>query len=64
MDDSIMFSNVPSHAAHWCHLANMIELVLPWAHSSPQPKRQISRFSYFSTSWESVTLQWAGPIPP
>jgi len=29
----------PLMRAHWRHLANTIELVLPWAHLSPQPKR-------------------------
>jgi len=35
--------------AHWRHLANTIELVLPSAHPSPQPKRQIDQFSRFCT---------------
>ena len=35
--------------AHWRHLANMIELVLPSAHQSPQPKWQINQFSHFCT---------------
>ena len=33
--------------AHWRHWANMIELVHPAAHSSPQAKRQMDRFSRF-----------------
>jgi len=37
----------PHMRAHWRHLANMIELLLPSAHQSPQPKRQIDRFSHF-----------------
>ena len=37
----------PPMRAHWCHLANMIELVHPSAHSSPQPKRKIDQFSRF-----------------
>jgi len=36
--------------AHWRHLANTIELVLPSAHPSPQSKRQIDRFSRFCTA--------------
>jgi len=32
----------------WCHLANTIEFVLPFAHLSPQAKWQIDRFSHFS----------------
>jgi len=31
--------------AHWRHLANMIELVLPTAHPSQQPKREIDWFN-------------------
>jgi len=37
----------PPMWAHWRHLANRIELVLPSVHPSPQPKRQIDRFSRF-----------------
>jgi len=37
----------PPMWAHWRHLANTIELVLPSAHPSPQLKRQIARFSRF-----------------
>jgi len=33
--------------AHWRHLANTIEPVLPSAHQSPQSKRQNDRFSHF-----------------
>jgi len=36
--------------AHWYRLANTIELVLPSAHPSPQPKQQIDRFSRFCTA--------------
>jgi len=36
--------------AHWRHLASTIELVLPSAHRSPQPKLQIDRFSRFCTA--------------
>ena len=35
----------PLVRAHWRHLANTIELMHPSAHLSPQPKRQIDRFS-------------------
>jgi len=43
------------------NLANTIELVLPSAHPSPQPKRQIDRFSRFAqlTVESPYTLQWA-----
>jgi len=46
--------------AHWCNLANTTELVLPSAHLSPQPKRQINRFSRFCTthSRKSLYFQW------
>jgi len=36
--------------AHWRHQANTIELVLPSAHPSPQPIRQIDQFSCFCTA--------------
>jgi len=39
----------PQWRAHWRHLANTIELLLPTAHPSPQTKRQIDRFSHFCT---------------
>jgi len=56
---------VPSHEAHWRHLANKIELVLPSAHQTPQPKWQIFRFSRFYTADGKIsyTLQQA-PISP
>ena len=40
----------PQGRAQWRHLANMIKLVLPSAHPSPQPKRQIDRFGRFCTA--------------
>jgi len=40
----------PCMRAHWRHLENMMELVLPSAHPSPQPKRQIDEFSRFCTA--------------
>jgi len=40
----------PQGRAHWRHLANTIELVLPSAYPSPQPKRQSDRFSRFCTA--------------
>jgi len=44
----------PPMRAHWHHLANMIELVLPSAHPSQQPKQNIDRFSHFFTAHGSV----------
>jgi len=43
------------------NLANTIELVHSFAHSTPQPKRQIDRFSRFAqlTAESTYTLQWA-----
>jgi len=38
----------PPMWAHWHHLANMIELMLPSAHPSSQPKQQVDRFSGFA----------------
>jgi len=38
----------PPMRAHWRHLANTIELVLPSAHPTPKPKRQIDRFTIFA----------------
>jgi len=40
---------------HWHHLANIIEHVLPSAHPSPEPKRQIDRFSRFCTDDRRVS---------
>jgi len=49
------------NCAHWRHLANMIELRLPSAHPSPQPKRQINRFS----SRQKVSILYnRRPFPP
>jgi len=47
------------NCAHWRHLANTIELVLPSAHPSPEPKWAIDRFSRFCTDDHNGT-----PIPP
>jgi len=47
---SIVFARWRLYAllwAHWRHLANTTKRVLPLAHLSPQPKRQIDRFSRF-----------------
>jgi len=51
--------------AHWRYLANTIELVLPSAYLSLQPKRHLDRFSRFAqmTAECPCTLQW-DVIPP
>ena len=51
----------PHGRAHWCHLANAIELVLPLAHPCPQPKRQIDRFSCFCTAHARVSSDTFAP---
>jgi len=50
---------------HWRHLANTIELVLPSAHPSPQPKWQIDRFSCFCAAYGRKFLYFTmgGPSP-
>jgi len=45
----------PPIRAHWIHLANTIELVLPSAHLSRRQKRQIDRFSRFRTAHSRVS---------
>jgi len=40
----------PPIGAHWGNLAYTIELVLPSAHPSPQPKQQINWFSRICTA--------------
>jgi len=41
---------VPSHEGTLAPPANTIELVLPSAHQSPQPRQQIDRFSHFGAT--------------
>jgi len=48
--------------AHWHHLANRIELVLPLAHLSPQTKQQIDRFSHFCTAHGKVLSGMSFPL--
>jgi len=53
----------PHQRAHWCHLANTIELVLPSAHPSPQSKRQ-SVQSFLHSSRQKVPILYNGrPFP-
>ena len=57
----------PAMREPWRHLVNTIELVLPSAHPSPQPKRQIDWSNHFCTAhvldegadtpWEGITLR-------
>ena len=51
--------------AHWRHLANTIELVLPSAHPSTQPKWQIDRFSCFCPAHgrKSLYFTMVDPFP-
>jgi len=49
--------------AHRRHLANTIEIVHPSAHSIPQPKRQIDRFSRFCTAQGRKCRQFAMGAP-
>jgi len=55
----------PHMRAHWRHLANMIELVLPLACPSTQPKRQIDQFRCFCTahSRKSLYFTMGAPFP-
>jgi len=53
---------------YWRHLANTIitiQLVLPSAHPSPQPKRQVDRFSRFCTAHgvKSLYSTMVDPFP-
>ena len=53
----------PPMRAHWRHLANTMELVLPSAHPGPQPKRQIDRFSRFYTAHGTNSLYFTMGAP-
>jgi len=49
----------PPTWAHWHHLVNTTELVLPLVHQSPQPKWQIDRFSGFCTAHGTLSqVHW------
>jgi len=47
----------PPMWAHWHHLANTIECVLPSSHPSPQPKEQINPFP------QNCPLSWGIMTP-
>jgi len=49
--------------AHWRHLANTIELLHPLAHSSPQSKMQMDRFSHFCTAYGRKCLHFTMGAP-
>jgi len=49
--------------AYWRHLANMIKLLLPSAHPSPQPKRQIDRLRRFCTAHNRKSLYFTTGDP-
>ena len=53
----------PSIMAHWRHLANTMELVHPSAHLSPQPKRQMDRFSRFCTAYDRKCVYFTMGAP-
>jgi len=55
--------NLTSVRAHWRHLANTLELVHPSAHSSPQPIRQMDRFSRFCTAYDRKCLYFTMSAP-
>ena len=57
--------HITATRAHCRHLANTIELVLPLAHPSPQPKRQIDQFSHFCTAHgrKSLYFTMGAPFP-
>ena len=48
-------SMCPQWRAHWRHLANTIELLLPSAHPNPRSKRQINQFSRLCISQGRVS---------
>jgi len=48
---------------HWRHLANTTELVHPSAHSSPQSKWQMDRFSCFCTAYGRKCLYFTMGAP-
>jgi len=55
----------PPMRAHWHQLVNTNELVHSLAHSSPQPKWQIDRFSHFCTAHGRKSLYFimGAPFP-
>jgi len=62
---SAIFAQITAECrqAHWRQLANTIELVLPSAHPSPQPKWQIDRLSHFCTAHGRKSLYFRVDAP-
>jgi len=56
-------ANVPSHGVYWRHLANTTEHVLPSAHPSRRPKRQINWFSRFCTAHSTKSIYFKISTP-
>ena len=52
---------MPSHEGTLAPLANTIELVLPSADPSPQPKWQIDQFGHFCTADDHLIRGSLGP---
>jgi len=61
-------ANVPTGTAHWRHLVNTIELVLPSAHPTPQPNgisigsavsAQLMAESPYTLQWVTLSLKIA-----
>jgi len=57
-----MCTMCPPTRASWRHLIYMTEIVFPSAHPSPQPKRQIDRFSHFCTALGRVSSGMPGHV--
>ena len=60
---STVMATCPSIRAHWRHLANTTELVHPLAHSSPQSRWQMDRFSHFCTAYGRKCLYFIMGAP-
>jgi len=57
-------ANVLPMWAHWCHLANTIELMLPSAHPSPQSKQHIDLLSHSCTAHSRKLYTYNGLFFP
>jgi len=54
----------PTVSAHWRHLANTIEHVLPLAHLSPQSKRKSIGSAVLHSSQQKVPILYNGRLFP